>query len=267
MEDIIDLWWSCERGAALSAALRAALAVGEVGFVLLDRRGVVIEFNPRAAQLLKRGNGLKACDGRLVAELDEDDARLRTAVVAATVAAGCGQMIEPVHLTVHRDGSRPLTVAVSVPYRQPAIHADDSDAVVLLQIADPDADTATVAESCAIYDFTPSETRLCDQIVAGFSVNDAAATLGISVATARTYLKRVFAKTGVHRQADLVRLIIKSRVPTRRWRNSKISRLRTFKEASMPLEHFTLQKPSPLIVSDAEQDSQLAMQFEAVRQT
>jgi DNA-binding CsgD family transcriptional regulator len=32
--------------------------------------------------------------------------------------------------------------------------------------------------------------------------------LGISFATARTHLSRIFEKTGVHRQAELVRLVL-----------------------------------------------------------
>jgi DNA-binding CsgD family transcriptional regulator len=42
----------------------------------------------------------------------------------------------------------------------------------------------------------------------GCPVEEAADQLGVSVNTAKTHLKRVFAKTGVTRQAELVYLLL-----------------------------------------------------------
>ena len=44
----------------------------------------------------------------------------------------------------------------------------------------------------------------------GLSLADVSGTLGISQHTARAQLKSIFAKTGVSRQAELVRLVLKS---------------------------------------------------------
>jgi DNA-binding CsgD family transcriptional regulator len=57
------------------------------------------------------------------------------------------------------------------------------------------------------YGLTPTEVRLATHIAAGGSVADYAALHKVSEGTVRTHLKAVFAKTGVHRQADLVRLL------------------------------------------------------------
>lgn len=54
---------------------------------------------------------------------------------------------------------------------------------------------------------TPAEARLAVHIGAGGGVADYAVLHGVAEGTVRTHLKAVFAKTGAHRQSDLVRLV------------------------------------------------------------
>jgi DNA-binding CsgD family transcriptional regulator len=56
------------------------------------------------------------------------------------------------------------------------------------------------------YGITPAESRVLMMNVQGMSAVDAAEALGISEMTVKTHLKNLFAKTGAHRQSDLVRL-------------------------------------------------------------
>jgi DNA-binding CsgD family transcriptional regulator len=73
------------------------------------------------------------------------------------------------------------------------------------QLARHESDRETwLAES---YRLTPSEARLAAHIAGGGSVAGYASKYGVSQGTARTHLKAVFAKTSVHRQSDLVRLL------------------------------------------------------------
>src|SRR5262249_32852572 len=58
-----------------------------------------------------------------------------------------------------------------------------------------------------LYDLTPSELRVLLAVFQSAGVADLAASLGISEATAKTHLGRVFTKTGTKRQADLVKLV------------------------------------------------------------
>lgn len=68
-----------------------------------------------------------------------------------------------------------------------------------------------------LLDITLAEARLASLVGAGKSPRDAAKTLRITEATARTVLKRIFAKTGVGRQSELAVLLseISSRVSSR----------------------------------------------------
>ena len=57
------------------------------------------------------------------------------------------------------------------------------------------------------YGLTPSELRVLLAIVDVGGVPEVADALGVSAATAKTHLKRVYSKTGATRQADLVKLV------------------------------------------------------------
>ena len=58
------------------------------------------------------------------------------------------------------------------------------------------------------FGLTPSEARLALRLVAGDKLQSAAVKLDICYETARGYLKNIFNKTGAHRQAELVVLIV-----------------------------------------------------------
>lgn len=57
------------------------------------------------------------------------------------------------------------------------------------------------------FGLTRTEARLVAALFEGCSVPQAAGRLGVARSTARTHLQRVFDKTGVRRQADLMRII------------------------------------------------------------
>ena len=61
-----------------------------------------------------------------------------------------------------------------------------------------------------LFGLTESESRLASAIASGDSIDGAAESMGVTVSTARTYLKQVFAKTGTSRQGDLVRMVLTS---------------------------------------------------------
>jgi len=60
---------------------------------------------------------------------------------------------------------------------------------------------------CGLFDLTPAEDRVARAFAEGHSVESSAAALSISPETVRTQLKRVMAKTGTSRQAELVQLL------------------------------------------------------------
>ena len=61
-----------------------------------------------------------------------------------------------------------------------------------------------------LFDLTPAEANLATLLARGLSLAQVSSAQTISQHTARAQLKSIFAKTGVSRQAELVRLVLKS---------------------------------------------------------
>ena len=59
-----------------------------------------------------------------------------------------------------------------------------------------------------LYGLSQGEARVAAALARGHSLEEAARTLRLSINNARAHLKRVFAKTRVSRQAELVRLLL-----------------------------------------------------------
>lgn len=57
------------------------------------------------------------------------------------------------------------------------------------------------------YNLTPSEARVAAVLAQGGNLGAACDVLGITLPTAKTHLQRIFGKTGVSRQAELVAMM------------------------------------------------------------
>ena len=77
-------------------------------------------------------------------------------------------------------------------------------AMVLVHAPQTAEAPATLLEALGLL---PSEQRFLSSFLRASSLNAAAEDSGLSEETARTYLKRVRAKLGVHRQMELAQLI------------------------------------------------------------
>jgi DNA-binding CsgD family transcriptional regulator len=57
---------------------------------------------------------------------------------------------------------------------------------------------------------TPAETRIAIALFNGQTVETYAKETGISINTARWHVKQIYAKTGVKRQTELIRVLLKT---------------------------------------------------------
>lgn len=83
-----------------------------------------------------------------------------------------------------------------------------ADRRFLAVIIDPKREVAFPVSVQKAFGLTRSEGRLAGNLANGVTVQDHAALQGITINTARTILKSVFAKVGVERQADLIRIVL-----------------------------------------------------------
>ena len=82
---------------------------------------------------------------------------------------------------------------------------------VILMSSSPNAASGLSSEAVQhLFGLSPAEANLTVSIARGDRLEEAADANGLTISSARTYLKRVFAKTGASRQSDLVKLILTS---------------------------------------------------------
>ena len=190
--------------------LSEALSRLSIGVFALDSLGRVVFSNPAGERLL--GDGLALVNDRLLVGAAPERAALEAAIAQMTRAAPEDVAAEPKPILIHRQkAERPLAVYVlpialsSHPAAQFLTHAR---AIVLA--IDPEAsgpaDPALVRD---VLGLTLGEARMAALVGSGLSPRDSAEKLGITEETARTVLKRVFSKTGVSRQSELVALLTK----------------------------------------------------------
>ncbi|WP_375397792.1 helix-turn-helix transcriptional regulator [uncultured Sphingomonas sp.] len=185
-----------------------ALDHGTCGVIAVRADHTVLFSNTAAAAMLADGDGLHLRRG-VVRPVDYRQAvRFEAALDAVQEGRGAGRAGKPpalVMLLPSQGKARPLIVAV-VPARAGPASAQGASALIYL--FQPDIHSVhgldTIAE---LHGLSGVERRLLAQLCAGLTVAESAERLRIKLETARAYLKQIFAKTGTHRQAELVALM------------------------------------------------------------
>src|SRR5262249_8445356 len=190
-------------------ALEDAIDRFPTGVTLLDARGNLLLANRGARRIFAQNDGL-ALDGTAVrAAAVSDETALRRALARSVEAAVAGRLIESAVLSVSRhSGRRPYAVMVG-PLRPHVGDPTAADAVVVLYVADLEQGVLRRREVLReLYGLTEAETQLVELLCQGSSLDEAAGARGVTMNTARSQLKQVFAKTQTSRQSELVRLVI-----------------------------------------------------------
>jgi len=183
----------------LESAVAAAVALESLsyGVALIGFGGRVHFINQRGRSLCNEIGGLQLQQGRLVAASAGDAVRLTTALTRILAGAAATA------LRVGRAGGRPLSVIIQ-PLPEAARPSPQS-AMAMLWFADPGRLPPVPRERLMqAYGLTCTEAWFTSLLLQGRPVAQIAAQLGIRIATARTHLKAVLAKTGTHRQSELV---------------------------------------------------------------
>lgn len=189
-----------------SASLESALNLVTAGIVFLDHEANVVLMN-RSAEDLSRGNGLSFSNGRLFARFQTETSRLESLIRSAIAAASGKLALSGGSMLVSRTGLRPLSLIVAPLAALPNEIALRAAAVIF--IYDPEKQVSLPMDILKRdYGLTLAESRLALFLVEGHSVREAADMIGVTFHTARSQLKSIFAKTGVRRQGELIRLLL-----------------------------------------------------------
>ena len=83
----------------------------------------------------------------------------------------------------------------------------------LLTIFHPENPPTSVPDVGALFGLTPSETRILEGIVDGRRADDLAESLGVSIETVRTHIRRFYNKLGVNSREQMIAKVSAYRVP------------------------------------------------------
>ena len=198
---------------ARSDDLLAAFDCLAENVIVLSGRAQVAFANAGAKRILALKDGLRIERSTLRGADPAATSLLAEAVAAVTAPDGPDEVA--VHLP-RPSRCPPLQVRV----RRTAGAAEASGtpnarAVLLIQQPEPEhlVDGWSVGR---IYGLTARELDVAVLLARGCDLRSTAAELGMSYQTARFHLRRVFAKTDLHRQSDLVRLVLNAS-PQLRW--------------------------------------------------
>lgn len=174
-----------------------------VGLILFDQDGRAQFINQQAETLIHNAESFSLNPaGRCLAGNSSETHALRDLIIKA---AELGQS-NAISLQ-RRSSSRPLTASV-VSLRNQRSPFFGAGSAVALFLHDPDRPLNiddSLLTQC--YGLSPSEAKLAIALLSGQTPADYAETRGISNNTVKTQLKQVLAKTGTHRQSELVQML------------------------------------------------------------
>ena len=185
----------------------SAMAVMEDGVLVTDGGGLILHMAGAAGEILAR-SGIHAAVGEPIAWPEQGEVLAKLIMSCESGQPGrTGGVV-----AIPREGTSKLQVTVlPVPANQRgSLGVDQSGCpTALIVLGDPDLRIERVTRRLSVlYGLTPAEIRFATEIARGDGKRRAAERCGISYATARAHLSSIFEKTGVHRQAELVRLLV-----------------------------------------------------------
>lgn len=186
---------------AAAAAATAAFDQLNQAIALIDGVCRVSFANTLAREIFRETDGLSLRGRELVGTASPDSIPLNLALKRA-VNGGQGAS-----LRLERPSQRrPLSILIT-PLKPAACFPAAPAALVV--ISDPDRGRVPPTERLMqVYGFTLAEAGVAQMLLRGNGIAAVAKRLGVSLETARTHLRRVLAKTGTHRQSDLILVLM-----------------------------------------------------------
>jgi DNA-binding CsgD family transcriptional regulator/PAS domain-containing protein len=182
------------------------------GIVLVDGSGKPLVVNQQAEALSKQDGGITIKAEGITAASSDDTQALKQLIQQA-IQGQEGKAYQGGALSIARAGSSlPLSIMVT-PHNsvQPVLGFAGSQAAAIVFISDPAQQQSISPEILsALYGLTKAEARLAKELALGHTLDEISDIYQVSKHTLRAQLKTTFNKTGLSRQADLVRLVLGS---------------------------------------------------------
>ena len=176
------------------------------GLVIVSAAGRALFANRTARELAATREAI-VLDARGIRVRHRLENRAFQRLIGSAVVGGAGGA-----LALSRASGRLSLVVLVAPLvgtlAATATTAGLSSGAAAVFLTDPERQAEPPAERLqALYGLTPTEARVALHLVRAGTIARAAVALGLAPETIRTHLKRIYAKTGVHQQGALARLL------------------------------------------------------------
>lgn len=193
-----------ERERTSASVANEAIRRLNFGWITLDPAGKILGADSHGASLLEGATMLlRGRGGRLAAR----DLAVNREIAEAVRELTAGTSSRPRAIVLSRE---PWLDMLLVPANLPPGAAGPAPALVAYVHSDSWSSADRCEQLGQLFDLIPCEARLALALSRGMSIAEAAAELGLTTESARTYSKRIYAKTAARGQADLVRFIHRS---------------------------------------------------------
>ncbi len=190
------------------AAAYDALENLPYGIFLFNRMGKIIYLNAIGRKAISNDDGLFLKEGQLEALHPDEDSKLQK-LIGSVRKTGAGEGVEP--------GGDIAISSKAIQYRYflqviPLAHTQElfisQRPVGLIMLGDPDRYIRLKAEQLQmLFGLTPAESRIAMLLAENSRQEEICAKQGISLNTLKTHRRRIFSKTGVASQAELIRFL------------------------------------------------------------
>lgn len=187
-------------GSMAASALEAFEASGR-GAALIDRNGKIFRMNRIAEQLMS--GDIRIAKGRVIAS-DRAACEQFDRVVGQLLDYSSAATMPPIPFK--RKGRRPLLAYLAKLSSMANDALAHSQAIAIFVDTEVFARPPEAALQVGLQ-LSEAEARLSVHLASGEPLDKAADCIGVAKETARSQLKNIFAKTGCHRQAELVAIL------------------------------------------------------------
>ena len=193
---------------AFGASLAGLLDNMRIAVVCLDWRGMIVQANTRAREILRHGDGLMDRGGFLRARLAADDMRLAR-LLADALPPRSGRHGTSGLMAVARSPELPRFALHVVPVDVGGAGFGFGHVAVLVVVVDPAAKPGIAPERvAAVLGLTDAESRVAVALAEGATMRSIAAATHRAESTVRELVKRIHLKLGLSRRAELVRMVL-----------------------------------------------------------
>jgi DNA-binding CsgD family transcriptional regulator len=206
LQEAIHVFATLKRSRIERDIYESSLAGMHIGSIIFDQSENVLRIDRVAQAILEADRSLAIENGHI---------HIRPKEKALEFSLICKQLLESDNdakgMVIPRAGKPELRLLI----RRMPEHFDyfrRQSAALTMFIADPvcthiDIPKRLVAE---LFGLTKSESAVASLVVEGAAISEITAALGLTENTVRSYIKQIYAKVGVKRQAELIRMVSKS---------------------------------------------------------